>query len=77
MFTTRRSIEWLATYYDILVYAPQLSANLDPLDDSLPLTKMPFLRCCFLRDGAGRMRSSSGSGVSAEYWYIKAQSLEC
>jgi len=43
VFALRPSIEWLATYYySIAVYAPQLSANLDALDDSLSLTKTHF-----------------------------------
>ena len=67
VFTLRPSIERLATYYSMAVYAPQLSANLDALDDSLPLTKMPFWSCCFRGNGASRKRSSSGSGASAEY----------
>jgi hypothetical protein len=51
----------------MVVYVLQLSANLDALDDLLPPTKMPFWSCCFLKDGANRKRSSSGSGVSREY----------
>ena len=77
MFTQRQFIEWLTIYYSMAVYVLQLFANLDALDDSPLLTKMPFWNCCFRKDGASRTKLSSGSGVSAEYWYTRAQSLEC
>src|ERR1700722_11775769 len=44
LLTLRRSIEWFATYCSTAVYAPQLSANLDSLNDLLDVGGCQVLR---------------------------------